>query len=70
MPYRPKEVLRALLAMGFVIVRITGSHHHLKKPDQAGLVTVPLHGKDLKTGTLKSILKQAGLTEEQLKKAL
>lgn len=28
---------------------------------QSGKVTVPNHNKDLKTGTLKSILKQAGL---------
>lgn len=37
------------------------SHHHYKRPTKAGLVTIPHPKKDLKIGTVNSILKQAGL---------
>lgn len=43
------------------MTRITGSHHHFKHDVKPGLVTVPHPKKDIKTGTLNSILKQAGL---------
>ena len=46
---------------GWQIVRTKGSHHHLKHPTKAGLVTVPHPKKDLPLGTVRSILKQAGL---------
>jgi predicted RNA binding protein YcfA (HicA-like mRNA interferase family) len=32
---------------------------------KSGIVTVPFHRKDLKRGTLKSILEQAGLSIEE-----
>lgn len=41
--------------------RVRGSHHHFKHPTKEGLVTVPHPKKDLPKGTVKSILKQAGL---------
>nr|WP_265596611.1 MULTISPECIES: type II toxin-antitoxin system HicA family toxin [unclassified Acinetobacter] len=40
---------------------ITGSHHHFKHPTKNGLVIVPHPKKYLLAGTVKSILKQAGL---------
>lgn len=56
-------LIRALERVGFYIHRTSGSHYILKKE---GLrVTVPYHGKDLKPGTLKSIIEQAGLTVEE-----
>jgi len=38
-----------------------GSHFQLKHPEKQGKITIPMHGGDLKPGTLNSILKQAGL---------
>nr|WP_216078107.1 type II toxin-antitoxin system HicA family toxin [Acinetobacter sp. Ac_5812] len=46
---------------GWYQVRVTGSHHHFKHPTKKALVTVPHPKKDLPSGTVKSILKQAGL---------
>ena len=44
-----------------------GSHHYLRHPDGGRLITVPVHGnRDLPTGTLRSILRQADLTPEEL----
>jgi Predicted periplasmic or secreted lipoprotein len=63
---RPKEVLRALEKAGFYVHHISGSHYGLKHPKDGRLrVTLPWHHKDLKRGTLGSIVKQAGLTTQQ-----
>lgn len=60
---KPKMVIRALERGGFYVHHVTGSHYILKKD---GLrVTVPYHGKELKPGTLASIVEQAGLSAEE-----
>ena len=68
MPYKAREVLGALQRAGFVIRRRTkGSHVVLRHPD--GRQTyVAMHTKDVPTGTFRSILKQAHLTEEEFKR--
>ena len=60
---KPKTVIRALERYGFTRHHATGSHYILKKG--ASRVTVPYHNKDLKPGTLASIIAQAGLTVEE-----
>lgn len=61
-----KKVILALKSAGFIVVRVTGSHHHLHKPGSR-LVTVPVHsGETLSPMLLKSILEQAGLTIDEL----
>jgi predicted RNA binding protein YcfA (HicA-like mRNA interferase family) len=62
-----RQVIRALMRAGFVVDRIAGSHHVLMHPrDPRRTVTVPLHaGRDLKRGTLRSIIRQAGFTVEE-----
>ena len=68
---RPDKVLRALERAGFFIHRVSGSHYILKHPTKPILrVTVPLHNRDLKRGTLQSIVKQAGFTNEEFLKLL
>jgi predicted RNA binding protein YcfA (HicA-like mRNA interferase family) len=56
-------VIRALLRHGFVIDHTTGSHYILIREKLR--VTVPYHSRDLKRGTLASIIAQAGLTVEE-----
>ena len=68
---RPHKVLRALERAGFFIHRVSGSHYILKHPTKPILrVTVPFHNRDLKRGTLQSIVKQAGFTNEEFLKLL
>jgi predicted RNA binding protein YcfA (HicA-like mRNA interferase family) len=55
------EVVKAIQADGWRLIRISGSHHHFRHAVKAGLVTIPHLKKDLPPGTLSSILKQAGL---------
>ncbi len=60
---KPKKVIKALERGGFEIHHVTGSHYGLKK--EGSRVTVPHHNRDLKPGTLTSIIEQAGLTVEE-----
>ena len=67
-----RDVVRALEHAGFVLKRIRGSHHILVHPDDKTRRTiVPVHGRtSLKRGTLHGILKQAKLTEDELRALL
>ncbi len=57
-----RDVLRALSDDGWYEVRTVGSHRQLKHATKPGKVTVSGQAsEDLQTGTLKSILRQAGL---------
>ena len=59
------RLLRALGRLGWTVERQVGSHAVLVKQGKIP-VTVPVHcGKTLKEGTARSILKQAGITEEE-----
>ncbi len=57
----PREVIRALKKVGFVVHHQTGSHVALRH-ESGRRVTVPHHNNDLKRGTLRSILHQAQLS--------
>lgn len=56
-----REIIRLLLDDGWHLVRVTGSHHHFGHGTKKGIVTVPHPKKDLPKGTVRSIMKQAGL---------
>lgn len=56
---RDKELLKLLKQNGWQLVRIKGSHHILQKDGKT--TVVPIHGKDVPTGLLKTILKETGL---------
>jgi predicted RNA binding protein YcfA (HicA-like mRNA interferase family) len=57
-----REVIKLLKADGWRQVRTRGSHRQFKHPAKPGRVTVAgKPSKDVPPGTLKSILRQAGL---------
>ncbi len=58
-----QDVIRRLLAEGWVQVRSKGSHRQFKHPAKSGLVTVQHPRRDIPKGTLKSIFKQAGWSD-------
>ena len=63
---KPKDVLRVLEREGFVVHHASGSHYLLKHPSKKHLrVTIPWHHRDLKRGTLGSIIQQAGYTNRE-----
>lgn len=67
-----RQVLAALRRAGFVVDRISGSHHMLvHTTDSRRTVTVPFHGaRSLRPGTLRNIVRQAGLTVEEFRDLL
>jgi predicted RNA binding protein YcfA (HicA-like mRNA interferase family) len=75
MPKLPRvsgaDVIRALERLGFSQIRQRGSHVVLRRqtPDAAVGCVVPLH-RELATGTLRGVLKQAGVTTEEFLEAL
>src|SRR6185436_18690855 len=61
-----RDVIRLIESEGWKHVRTTGSHRHFKHPSKSSIVTIPGHpGDDIPTGTLKSILKGAGLEDKK-----
>ena len=65
-----KELIKILGKAGFETDHVTGSHAILRKNvPPFTRVTVPLH-KELAKGTLNAILKQTGITREELEKLL
>jgi predicted RNA binding protein YcfA (HicA-like mRNA interferase family) len=57
-----RDVLRALEKAGFVVTRTSGSHARLVHgTDPRRQVTIPMHSGDMKRGTLRAIIGQAGL---------
>jgi predicted RNA binding protein YcfA (HicA-like mRNA interferase family) len=59
-----REVIRLLEQDGWVKVAQRGSHRQFKHQGKQGKVTVPGNlGDDVRTGTLESILRQAGLDQ-------
>lgn len=65
------ELLKALRKAGFVVLRQKGSHVSMEKTDATGhwRTVVLMHG-EIARGTLHDILKQAGLSREELSKFL
>ena len=58
-----RDVIRALERAGFAVSRTSGSHCRLiHTADPARKVTVPVRSGDLKRGTLRGIISQAGFT--------
>ena len=56
-----KEVERILKIDGWQYKNSRGSHNYYIHPTKSGKITIPNHSGDIDPGTLKSILKQAGL---------
>jgi predicted RNA binding protein YcfA (HicA-like mRNA interferase family) len=64
-----RALVRALEKIGFVVKRQRGSHIILRRDNPPARVVVPDH-KNLRIGTLRTILNTAGLTVEELLKLL
>ncbi len=64
-----REVVKALHRVGFVVDHQRGSHIFLHNLEKNISVVVPVH-KELKKGTLNSILKKAGITIKDLNKLI
>lgn len=59
-----RECVRALSKAGFYVRRQEGSHLILRRDDPLAQLVVPDH-KELDRGTLRAIIRQAGLSVDE-----
>ena len=64
-----RDVRAALERVGFVFRRQSGSHMVLRRADPYARAVVPDH-KQIRTGTLRRIIADAGLTVEEFMRLL
>ncbi len=64
-----RDILKILTKNGFVTVGQKGSHIRLKKitASRVYITVVPMHN-EIPIGTLKSIIRQSGLSEDEFRK--
>jgi len=58
------DCIKALGKIGFVVYRQRGSHITVVRTDPPAQTTIPNH-KELDRGTLRAIIRQAGLTVDE-----
>ena len=64
-----RECIKALEKAGFQVKRQEGSHIVLRRTDPFAQLVVPDH-KELDRGTLRAIIRQSGMSVEELTKLL
>lgn len=57
-----KSIEKMITSNGWILVRISGSHHQYKKAGVPGVVTIPNHARGVSIGVIKSIERITGLT--------
>lgn len=66
----PKRLLAIMLKAGFRIVRQKGSHIWLTNPITRKSTTIAMHTKDFSRKMITTILKQAGISIQELLRLL
>ncbi|MEB2340708.1 MAG: type II toxin-antitoxin system HicA family toxin [Flavobacteriia bacterium] len=68
--FRYREIIRRLRSFGFEFHRQAAGSHEIWFSPQAGrYTTIPNHAGDMPEGTLRAILKQAGVDQDDFLKA-
>lgn len=58
-----KKIEKIIVADGWVLVRVNGSHYQYKHPVNPNTITIPNHnGKDLSIGIIKNLESTTGLS--------
>jgi len=64
--YRGEQVVRAFKREGWQFCRQSSSHVILEKKGHDAILSVPVHkGKNVKRGTLRDLIRDAGLTVKE-----
>lgn len=62
-----KRLCKVLEEHGWTLERINGSHHIYSHTGTATVLSVPVHGNhDMASGTQRTIMRHAGLTDADL----
>lgn len=62
---KPREIVKKLKRLGFIEHHQVGSHLTMKHPVTGKRAVVPMHLKDVKKGTLVSLLHEAGIEKDE-----
>jgi predicted RNA binding protein YcfA (HicA-like mRNA interferase family) len=63
-----KRLCQIVEQKGWVLQRVTGSHHIYESPTSHQILSIPVHrNQDLKIGTLKALMKIPQLSEEDVR---
>ncbi len=66
-PVYGRRMCRIPETKGWIRVRTRGSHRAYQRPNSGQTIIVPVHAnRDLKPGTQRSIMRDAGLTDDDL----
>jgi len=65
-----KKLIQLLKKFGFQLDHTTGSHFIFYHSLTERRAIVPRHNKDLPKGTIMSIIREAGITREEIKKIM
>jgi predicted RNA binding protein YcfA (HicA-like mRNA interferase family) len=62
-----KQLCKVVERQGWVLERVTGSHHIHSHPNFDAILSIPVHrNQDLKVGTLRALMKVAQISEDDL----
>jgi predicted RNA binding protein YcfA (HicA-like mRNA interferase family) len=67
---RPVDLARVARGLGFVLDRQKGIHAIYLRARDHRRVVIPMHGRDLKPGTLHGLLEDLGISREELHELL
>ncbi len=59
-----RDAVRVFQKAGWQYDRTRGSHYIMVKPGEPGLLSIPMHNP-VKRGTLRKLIREAGLTPDQ-----
>ena len=66
--FTPKKLLKKLKNLGFVEDHQSGSHLVMFHPKTEKRAVIAIHIKDIPKGTLISLLREAGISREEITK--
>ncbi len=69
-PAKPAQVVKVLKRVGFRLVRQSGSHAVYRHPDGRWTTVANHPGKTIPKGTLRKIIRDAGLTVAEFNRLL
>lgn len=67
---KSREVYKVLEKLGYCLDHTTGSHKIYREALTNKIITVPAHSKDLKIGTVRSVIKMSGLSQTEFIKMI
>lgn len=67
-PLSYRDVIKKLRKLGFVFRRATGGTHEIWWSENTRKTCIVPHHKEIKIGTLRSIIRQAGISKDKFLK--